>query len=281
MGRTSEMPASVRATIRYAVSGETAQFYPTDRKRSYWPAEEHSVEIRNVRPQAARLSLERQGFMLLHQPTAVRDFHDAREARDVYYPEIAALVARLLNAEKVLVFGEVARSDSTDTGDGQRPAYGAHVDYGERTVRQFAHDLLGSRDAESWLQRRFVLMNVWRPIRTVYRTPLALCDGSSVMRSELNDSEVHGGLNDPNRPTLYGYTLSYGPQHRWYYVPRMEPGEVLIFKLFDSDATRVQWTAHTAFDDPTAAADAPPRESIEIRTISFLEPVRNADIDPA
>ena len=221
MGRTSEMPASVRATIRYAVSGETAQFYPTDRNRSYWPAEEHSVEIRNVRPQAARLSLERQGFMLLHQPTAVRDFHDAREVRDIYYPEVEALVARLLDAEKVLAFGEVARSDSEATGDGQRPAY---VDYGERTVRQFAHDLLGSQEAESWLQRRFVLMNIWRPIRTVYRTPLALCDGSSVRRSELNDSEVHGGLNDPNRATLYGYTLSYGPQHRWYYVPRMEPG---------------------------------------------------------
>jgi hypothetical protein len=32
----------------------------------------------------------------------------------------------------------------------------------------------------------------------------------------------------------------------------------------------VQWTGHTAFDDPSAAADAPARESIEIRTISFM-----------
>lgn len=270
MGRTNEIPASIRAAIRYAVPGETALFYPTNRARSYWPAEEHLVDIQNVRPQASQLSLELQGFVLLREPTAVRDFRDAAEVRDVYYPEIETLVGRLLGAEKVLVFGDVARSDSMSTGDGQRPAYGAHVDYGERTVRQFTHDLLGPRDAESWLQRRFVLMNVWRPIRTVYRTPLALCDASSVKRSELNNSEVHGGLNDPNRPTLYGYTLSYGPQHRWYYVPRMEAGEVLVFKLFDSDATRPQWTAHTAFDDPTAAADAPPRESIEVRTISFL-----------
>ncbi|HKE44046.1 MAG TPA: CmcJ/NvfI family oxidoreductase [Steroidobacteraceae bacterium] len=270
MARTSTMPASVRATIRYAVPGETARFYPTNRARSYWPAEEHEVEICNVRPQAERLSLERQGFVLLSEPTAVRHFSDAREVREVYYPEIAALVGRLLGAEKVIVFGEVARSDSAATGDGQRPAYGAHVDYGERSVRQFTHDLLGAREAESWLQRRFVLMNVWRPVRTVLRTPLAVCDASTVRRSELNDSEVHGGLNDPNRPTLYGYTLSYGAQHRWYYVPAMEPGEILVFKLFDSDATRVQWTAHTAFDDPSAASDAPARESIEIRTISFL-----------
>jgi hypothetical protein len=270
VSRTSEMPSSVQAAIRYAVPGERAMFYPTNRERSYWPAEEHSVAIENVRPQASRLSLERQGFVLLREPTAVRDFHDATEVREVYYPEVEALAGRLLGAEKVLVFGEVARSDSAATGDGQQPAYGAHVDYGERTVRQFAHEFLGSREAEFWLQRRFVLMNVWRPVRTVYRTPLALCDASSVKRSELNDSEVHGGLNDPNRATLYGYTLSYAPQHRWYYVPRMEPEEVLVFKLFDSDAARVQWTAHTAFDDPTAALDAPPRESIEIRTISFL-----------
>ena len=81
--------------------------------------------------------------MLLREPTAVRDFYDAQEVRAVYYPEVEALVGRLLGAEKVLVFGEVARSDSATTGDGQRPAYGAHVDYGERTVRQFTRDLLG------------------------------------------------------------------------------------------------------------------------------------------
>ncbi len=50
----------------------------------------------------------------------------------------------------------------------------------------------------------------------------------------------------------------------------MQPDEVLAFKLFDSDRSRVQLTGHTAFDDPTSAPDAPARESIEIRTISFI-----------
>jgi hypothetical protein len=113
-------------------------------------------------------------------------------------------------------------------------------------------------------------MNLWRPIRTVYRTPLAVCDASTVLESDLNDSEVRGGLDDPHRPPLFGFNLSYNPRHRWYYAPRMQPTEILAFKLFDSDPARVQWTGHTAFDDPTAAPDAPPRESIEIRTISFM-----------
>lgn len=267
---TSDRQDAIEATIRYVVPGEKAVFYPTDRERSYWPPEEHRVRIANMRPHTGELSLERNGFVLVHAPSAVANFYDADEVRRVYYPEIEALVRRLLGAEKVLVFGEVARSDSTVTGDGRKPAYGAHVDYGERTVRQFAADILGHEAAARWLERRFVLMNLWRPIRTVYRTPLALCDASTVRESDLNDSEVRGGLNDPHRPSLYGFNLSYNPEHRWYYVPRMQPEEILAFKLFDSDRTRVQWTGHTAFDDPTAAPDAPPRESIEVRTISFL-----------
>jgi hypothetical protein len=223
-----------------------------------------------MRPRAAGLALERNGFVLLREPSAVTDFNDTAQVRSVYYAEIEALVKRLLGSEKVLVFGEVVRSDSQTTRDGSLPAYGAHVDYGDRTVRQFTRDMLGDEAAEYWLHRRFVLMNLWRPISTVRRTPLALCDASTVLESDLNDSEVRGGLNDPNRPPLYGFNLSYSPRHRWYYAPQMQPDEILAFKLFDSDRSRVQLTGHTAFDDPTAAPDAPPRESIEVRTISFM-----------
>jgi hypothetical protein len=264
------MSDPVEAPIRYVVAGERAVFYPADRERSYWPVEEHRMSIADMRTRAADLALERNGFVLLREPSAVTDFYDTAQVRSVYYSEIEALAMRLLGSEKVLVFGEVARSDSKTTRDGKLPAYGAHVDYGERTVRQLTQDIMGSEAAEHWLRRRFILMNLWRPISTVCRTPLALCDASTVLESDLNDSEVRGGLDDPHRPPLFGFNLSYSPRHRWYYAPRMQPAEILAFKLFDSDRTRVQWTGHTAFDDPTAAQDAPPRESIEIRTISFM-----------
>jgi len=42
----------------------------------------------------------------------------------------------------------------------------------------------------------------------------------------------------------------------------------LLFKCYDSATDgRARFTAHTAFDDPTAPDDAPPRESIEVRTL--------------
>jgi hypothetical protein len=264
------MSTPIEATIRYVVPGEKSIFYAADRARSYWPAEEHRMPIGDMRDIASDLSIDRNGFVLLREPTAVKNFYDPDEVKRVYYEEVSQLVKRLIGAKKVICFGEVARTDETGIGDSRKPAYGAHVDYEEGTIRRFAAEVLGQEEAARWLENRFVLMNLWRPIKPVYRTPLALCDASSVVAGDLNGSEIRGGLNDPNRPSLFGFNLAYSPRHRWYYAPRMQPEEVLVFKLFDSDRDRVQWTGHTAFDDPSAAPDAPARESIEIRTISFL-----------
>jgi hypothetical protein len=145
------------------------------------------------------------------------------------------------------------------------------VDYGRRTIEEMARPLLGER-ADYWFGKRVVLMNFWRPITTVHRTPLALCDASTVLPGDLNDSEIRGGLDDPNRAPLYGFNLSYNPGHRWYYVPHMRPDEMFAFKLYDSDPQRPQWTGHTAFADPETQPDAPPRMSMELRTVSFIEP---------
>jgi hypothetical protein len=261
---------AVRAEINHVVRGEKAVFYATDRARSYWPEDPRTVEIADMRPIANELSFDRNGFVLVNQPTAVTDFRDQQQIDSIYLPEIVELVQRLTGAEKVLTFGVVARSDAAGTGDGAKPAWAAHVDYGDRTVRETTHDILGDAEAEKWLKRRYMLINLWRPIRTVERTPLALCDASTVKAEDLFESEVRGGLGDPNRRSLWGFNLAWAPEQRWYYAPHMQPDEIFAFKLFDSDAARVQWTAHTAFSDPTSPEDAPPRLSIELRTISFM-----------
>jgi len=258
------------AAIKYVVPGEKAIFYASDRERSYWPGEEHRMPIEDMRLHLDDLALERNGFVLIRHRSSVINFRHADEVQRVYYAEVIDLVKRLTGAEKVLPFGEILRTDAATTGDGRLPAYGAHVDYGDRTVRNFTEEFLGPREAAHWLQRRHVLINLWRPITPVHRTPLALCDAASVEESDLNESEIRGGLDQPDRPPLWGFNLSYNPRHRWYYAPFMQPDEVLVFKLFDSERSRVQWTGHTAFDDPSSAADAPPRQSLEIRTISFF-----------
>jgi hypothetical protein len=261
---------SIVARMNFCIPGEKVIFYPTDRAKSQWPYREHEVRIADMRPIAGDLALEHNGFVLVNQTSAVSDFFDAEEVERKYVPEVIDLLGRLTGADKVITFGTMVRTDAKDAAEGNLPAYGAHVDYGDRTVRQFATDVLGKKEAARWLECRYMLINVWRPISVVRRAPFAVCDARTVDASDMNDSEVRGGLGDPNRPTLYGFAVAFNPEQRWYYVPQMRPDEVLIFKLFDSDPSAVQWSAHSAFEHPDTPPDAPPRQSIEMRTIAFF-----------
>ena len=261
----------VTATMDFCPPGEKVIFYPTDRKKSQWPYKPYTVTIRDVRPIQDQLSFEKNGFVLVNQTSACKDFYNADEIERVYLPEVRALIKQLTGAEKVITFGVMTRTNNPKAAEGNLPAFGAHVDYGDRTVRDQIRLALGEEEAARWLDtHRFMLINVWRPIKVVKSAPFALCDASTVAKSDLCDSEVRGGLGDPNRPTLYGYAISFNPNQRWYYVPEMRPDEVFAFKLFDSDPSAVQRTAHSAFSHPGIPPDAPPRESIELRTISFL-----------
>lgn len=270
MTSTPGNPHRIRATIRYVVKGESAVFYPSDRAKSWWPPDDHEMTITDARPFRDSLSVARNGFALLRHASAVRDFFDEAEIERVLVPEVTGLARQLNGASKVIAFGPVARTDDPATGQGRLPSFGAHVDYGRRTVEDITRQMLGA-EADHWLSRRVVLMNFWRPIRPVWRSPLALCDASTVEASDLNPSEVRGGLMDPDRPPLHGFNLSYNPAHRWYYVPRMQPDELYAFKLYDSEPGVPQWTGHTAIVDPESPPDAPARQSMEIRTISFID----------
>ena len=60
-------------------------------------------------------------------------------------------------------------------------------------------------------------------------------------------------------------------QHRWYYYSKMKKDEVLLFKQWDSDRTLSgRLCFHTAFLDPEAPKDIPPRQSIEARAIAYF-----------
>jgi len=64
--------------------------------------------------------------------------------------------------------------------------------------------------------------------------------------------------------------VRYNPLHRWFYVPEMRADEAILIKCYDSAQDgRARFTAHSAFEDPTAPADLLPRESIELRTLIF------------
>lgn len=228
------------------------------------------VKIRDGRPLQRQLSLDREGFALARLPTAVGDFYDEAEVRRVYYPEIERYVRALLGAEKVVIFDHTVRNTAPEQQAARRvrePAASVHNDYTDKSGPQRVRDLLDPAEAEARLGGRYVELNVWRPIAGPVETwPLALCDAASLDRRDLVASE----RRYPDRVGEI-YAVTYNPRHRWFYFPRMERDEVVLIKCFDSATDgRARLSVHTAFQDPTAPANAPPRESIEMRMFAFF-----------
>jgi hypothetical protein len=273
--RIEESLPALEAFLNYSVdTGEKPASYggissaEADKKRT-GKYQEHKMAIHDGRAVADKLSLEREGFILVRHETKVKDFYDETEVCSVYYPEIEQLVKETSGAKRVLVFDHTLRSADSAMREAKQisgPVRNAHNDYTEWSGPQRVRDLLPN-EAEELLKHRFAVVQVWRPIRlAVHREPLAIADARSIGTRELfPSSRVY-----PDRVGEV-YHCGFNPQHRWYYFPHMQRNEAVVFKTFDSSKDgRSRWTAHTAFDDPTSPPDAPPRESIEMRTLAFF-----------
>jgi hypothetical protein len=238
------------------------------RRRTSGSEERHRVDILNGR-EARDLALEANGFVLVEHRTAMRDFFDARELKQVYYPEVEALIKRVAGASRVIVFDHTLRSGSEAEREAKlirEPVLSAHNDYTEWSGPQRVRDLMGE-EAETLLERRFAIIQVWRAIADPIRAnPLAMTDARSVAPEDLLVAE----RRYPNR-VGQTYRLRYNPAHRWFYFPEMRRDEAIVFKVFDSlKDGRARFTPHTSFDDPTTPAGAPPRQSIEARALAFF-----------
>jgi hypothetical protein len=241
-----------------------------EREKSTFTLLPFDVRVRDMRPIAGALSLDRNGFVLLERPSRVGDFYDPDVVARDYYPEIKALVSDLTGAERVEIFGHLTRNDGPNPPPGaHRSVTNAHIDYDLPTTRAVADRFIPAGDKARYAAGRVMQINVWRPIETIESMPLALCDAASVARDDL----VHGPIGGKSQSQVEkpaGYNLAHNPAHRWFYVPRMRREEVLVFRLCDSDPAAPQWTAHTGFRDPTSPPGARPRQSVEVRTLALF-----------
>jgi len=227
------------------------------------------VVIRNGRLQAKEFVLEREGFRFVRHDTKVADFYDEAEVRRVYYPEMEALIRAESGASRVVVFDHTLRT-ADDALRAERKIREVvprvHNDYTEWSAPQRMRDLLPD-EADALLRRRFAIIQVWRPIRhPVESFPLAICDARTVSPDDLVISERRYAHRVGQT-----YAITYNPNHKWFWFPRMRREEAIVFQVYDSEKDgRARFTAHTAFDDPTSPENARPRESIEIRTLAFF-----------
>jgi hypothetical protein len=262
------VPETVEATLNYFVDTGAMPVSlvgapgGTDARVGGGQSDPRRVELHNGRPYADRFALERDGFRFVHHDTKVADFYDEDEIRRVYYPESGA--------RRVVVFDHTLRTPNQDLREAAKireVVRRVHNDYTEWSAPKRVRDLLPD-EADELLQRRFAIVQVWRPIRhPVECWPLAIADAQSLSPDDMVVTERR--YEDRIGQTS---AITYNPAHRWYWFPQMRPDEALVFKVYDSMKDgRARFTAHTAFDDPATPPHARPRESIEIRTLAFFE----------
>ena len=264
----------VLATLTYTRGGEPKPASYMYERPAGVPAieernEPHRVAIHSARPLVETLSLDLQGFELAHGSTAVRNFDDPAELKNVYDAEVAALVLAKTGAQRALVFDHTLRRIGGDDASAARraPVHVVHNDYTNKSGPQRVRDLLPENEAKAALTRRFAIVNVWRSINgPVTDTPLAFADARSVAAEDW----IATDLKYPDR-TGEVYRVGFNPEHRWFYVPNLQPDEILLLKTYDSARDgRARFMPHTAFSDPATRPGTEKRQSIESRVLAFF-----------
>jgi hypothetical protein len=119
-------------------------------------------------------------------------------------------------------------------------------------------------EADTLLKGRYQIINVWRPIKTILKDPLGIAEAHSVKDEEL----VPIKLIYPDREGET-YAVRAGPTHKWYFLRKQTPGEVVLIKCFDSKTDgRARRVPHSAFVNEEFENEAS-RESIEVRALVF------------
>jgi len=265
----------IEAELVYAVDtgekpvNETMGHGDMSRKRT-GIREKHKMTVRDGRPLIGSFDLEEHGFEFVDHPTETVDFFNPEQLADIYYPEVEKLIKERTGASRVLIFDHTLRSGDQATRDEKlvrEPVLAVHNDYTEWSGPQRVRDLLPD-EADELLKHRFAIVQVWRAInKPIVSNPLAICEARTLATGDLIASERR-------YPDRVGetYQIAYNPDHEWFYFPRMNRDEALVFKVFESRTDgRARFTAHTSFEDPNTPANAEPRESIEMRTIAFFD----------
>src|SRR5947209_7777179 len=181
-------PDQIETTLNYIVDDGSEVFTVVagpggQDVRSGGTPDPQRVTIHNGRLHEENFVLERHGFRFLRHDTKVKEFYDEDEIRRVYYPEMEALIKAESGAKRVVVFDHTLRTADDELRQSKKireVVRRVHNDYTEWSAPQRVRDIL-PEDAEDLLQRRFAIIQVWRPINHPVETyPLAICDAASL-----------------------------------------------------------------------------------------------------
>ena len=236
--------------------------------------------------------MDKLGLALAHCESKCANFYDAAEVERVFYPEMEKLLLEFFpGATDALVynhdvFDKDYKGDRTEDQANKNPgvnanyAYLVHNDLNDNSGRARCRELLTKNlrnfgreqryteaEADAKMSRRFMSINLAKPMETVRQNPFVLCawpsfaDQPYITNYRIYDDRV----GETTR-------FTYRPSHEWYWIPQQRPTEVSMLKCYDSvtDGSVSRWSFHSACIDPTAPEDAPCRKNIVVRSFVFF-----------
>ncbi|OBR03160.1 Catalyzes late reaction in the cephamycin biosynthetic pathway [Colletotrichum higginsianum IMI 349063] len=266
------VPRHVRTTINYYRDpGDGTEHAPSIAgKRSTFnqPSIDLNTTITDITGSEHKYTLDSHGFQLCSHVSQEKTFDSEERIKQVYYTEVQQLVLKMTGASRLHIFDHTIRRPNpvaSHSDEERRPVRQAHIDQSEWASRNQVIRHMG-QDATRLLQSRFQIINVWRPIKTIRKDPLAVCDSQSVPDRDILPIKLI-------YPDWVGEPCTMLPNndHCWYYKHNQTPEEVMLFKCYESKTDgRARRVPHAAFTDPETV-DEEPRQSIEVRVLVFYE----------
>ncbi|KAJ5617365.1 hypothetical protein N7537_002479 [Penicillium hordei] len=266
----SEKPHHVRTTLNFFKENEDGSppepTYTSKPETYDRPAAPLETTVHDISGHELDYKLDSHGFQLYYHESQEKDFLDDEKIKAEYYPETEQLLKDATGASRIFIFDHTIRRGQTDGPIRTRlrgPVQRVHIDQSYTASKsRVSHHL--PDEAPELLKGRYQIINVWRPIKTILKDPLAVADAHSVPDSDL----VPIGLIYPDRQgETYG--VKPDPNIKWYYRYGQTPDLVTLIKCFDSKVDgRARRVPHTAFVNPETENEAG-RESIEVRALVF------------
>jgi len=252
---------------------------------SYKPSSynEKPIDVRNllvhdIRGEEDSYTLDKHGFQIYRHVSREKDFLDDDQIQKVYYPEVDQLLKDVTGASKVYIFDHTIRRQpkdsrtAQDAGDESQllrgPVARVHIDQSyDAAFRRVSYHL--PEEADKLLAGRFQIINVWRPIKPIYKDPLGIAEAHSVPEDDLVPIKLIYPDREGETLTIKAGAEKGKEGHKWYYIYGQQTDEVMLIKCFDSKTDgRARRVPHSAFVNPDEE-HRPARESIEVRCLVF------------
>ena len=229
----------------------------------------HDMSIINAREWPEPPTLDVHGFELQSDALPPIDFLDDECVKRIYYPAMERIAKRCTGASRIHIFDHTVRHGDEEVRRSKGlkgPARGVHNDYTHWSARKRVRDLLPD-EADTLLQRRFAIVQAWRPIgHRIESDPITVADARTVDEADF----IPAPRPAPGRVGEI-WRARYNASHRFFYYPYLAPEEAVFFKVYDSATDgRARYTLHTAFELPDAGPEAAPRHSVEMRLLAFF-----------